>query len=358
MVAQEYKQDSTISKGYLKAMKMRELDLTVVVEEEVAERPVEGFYISLGSPPPKPKPRKRKAESELEKEIRKKIGYKFQKRTDMHWFDKLVGKPPKIKLAAPVLKHCRRLQMIMRDNQFDREVQNLSRGKLDYTKLYKVPTGSTKVFKKKMEPKNKEYHFGFLLDASSSMRGGRGKGVLRCLEVLSALLRKVPGIHQYYSAFSESCFSISTPWAPQSLEGVKARYVATLYSRYSARAINEHMADSNYGVKKFTQKGTGPWMGGTAVIEAISETIKLFPRGVAKKYMFVLCDGDTNEDEGSTRLKDLERLAKKNNIHLIGVGIGVKSVKDVYEHSIVVKSNGSDLAEQMVQLISKLVKRN
>lgn len=63
----------------------------------------------------------------------------------------------------------RKMASIMRDNKYDREVSGFRSGKLNNKKLYKVQTGSEKVFKRKTERKNKQYNIVVLMDESGSM---------------------------------------------------------------------------------------------------------------------------------------------------------------------------------------------
>lgn len=70
----------------------------------------------------------------------------------------------------------RKIASIMRDNKYDREVSGFRSGKLNNKKLYKVQTGSEKVFKRKSERKNKQYNVVILIDESGSMSTGIGNG--------------------------------------------------------------------------------------------------------------------------------------------------------------------------------------
>ncbi len=62
---------------------------------------------------------------------------------------------------------------VMRDNQFDRLEDNQRRGRLTVRNLFKVHTGSEKVFSRKLARKNKKYAVVILLDESGSMNGSR-----------------------------------------------------------------------------------------------------------------------------------------------------------------------------------------
>jgi cobalamin biosynthesis protein CobT len=65
-----------------------------------------------------------------------------------------------------------RLKSIMLDNKYDRRLRGRPRGKLDMTKLYKVPTHSRSVFTQKQARKGKQYNIVLLVDESGSMVDG------------------------------------------------------------------------------------------------------------------------------------------------------------------------------------------
>ena len=90
----------------------------------------------------------------------------------------LVNKPaPRRKLDSAYHKRLRdpaflaRLQSVMLDNKYARRVRGRTRGKLDMTRLYKVPTWSRSVFMQKQERKGKNYNIVFVIDQSGSMSG-------------------------------------------------------------------------------------------------------------------------------------------------------------------------------------------
>lgn len=73
----------------------------------------------------------------------------------------------------------RALSTILRDNRFDRVVQRQRTGKLDTMGLYRTATGSSRVFKKRLERKNKEYDCTVLIDLSGSMENNVCAGLRR-----------------------------------------------------------------------------------------------------------------------------------------------------------------------------------
>ena len=85
-----------------------------------------------------------------------------------------------------------KLGNVMKDNQYDRLVDNLKRGSLTARNLFKVHTGSEKVFSRKLERKNKKYAVVILVDQSSSMYrgGGRNRVAAACTAALVRGLTK------------------------------------------------------------------------------------------------------------------------------------------------------------------------
>ena len=62
------------------------------------------------------------------------------------------------------------LNSVMTDNKFDREIHGFRSGKLNGTKLYKSQINNfDKVFKRRVERKNKHYKVHFIIDVSGSM---------------------------------------------------------------------------------------------------------------------------------------------------------------------------------------------
>lgn len=81
--------------------------------------------------------------------------------------DKIEGNPDLPPISDSVFKS--RLSSIMTDNMYDRRLRGRTRGKLDMTRLPKVPTGATNVFAKKEARKNKKYNVVLVVDESGSM---------------------------------------------------------------------------------------------------------------------------------------------------------------------------------------------
>jgi hypothetical protein len=85
-----------------------------------------------------------------------------------------------------------RLSSVMLDNKYDRRVRGRTRGKLDMTKLFKVPTGSRSVFMQKQARKGKQYNVVLLIDESGSMSG---RASMLAAESALFLIKQFEGIN-------------------------------------------------------------------------------------------------------------------------------------------------------------------
>lgn len=87
------------------------------------------------------------------------------------------SEPPRKKLDAEYHKRLKdpaflaRLNSIMLDNKYARRLRGRTRGKLDMSRLFKVPTHSRSVFTQKQERKGKQYNIVLVVDQSGSMSG-------------------------------------------------------------------------------------------------------------------------------------------------------------------------------------------
>jgi hypothetical protein len=68
-----------------------------------------------------------------------------------------------------------RLSNIMLDNKYDRKLRGRTRGKLDMTRLYKVPTQARNVFTMKQSRRGKNYNVMLVVDESGSMDGSKAR---------------------------------------------------------------------------------------------------------------------------------------------------------------------------------------
>jgi Mg-chelatase subunit ChlD len=92
-----------------------------------------------------------------------------------------------------------KLGNIMKDNQFDRYVDNQRKGKLTNRNIYKVHTGSEKVSSRKLERKNKKYAVVICVDTSGSMGGMHIKLAAR---TVSALIKGLSRHHIRFGVLS------------------------------------------------------------------------------------------------------------------------------------------------------------
>lgn len=77
--------------------------------------------------------------------------------------------PEKVKEMVRDSAFKSQLSSVMLDNKYDRMLRGRTRGKLDMTRLYKVPTQARSVFKQKQARRGKMYNVLLLVDESGSM---------------------------------------------------------------------------------------------------------------------------------------------------------------------------------------------
>ncbi len=78
-----------------------------------------------------------------------------------------------------------RLSSVMLDNKYDRMLKGRTRGKLDMTRLYKVPTEARSVFKQKQARRGKSYNVMLVVDESGSMSGDKAERAAECAVFLA-----------------------------------------------------------------------------------------------------------------------------------------------------------------------------
>lgn len=87
------------------------------------------------------------------------------------------------KLKDGIFRH--QLSNVMLDNKYDRMLRGRTRGKLDMTRLYKVPTQARNVFKQKQARRGKVYNVLLLVDESGSMSGSKARTAAECTVFLA-----------------------------------------------------------------------------------------------------------------------------------------------------------------------------
>lgn len=78
-----------------------------------------------------------------------------------------------------------KIRNVMLDNKFGRVVRNINRGTVNCSSVYKIGTGSDKIFKKKRAVAGKKYNICILIDYSGSMVGPR---IRVCGDILRLLI--------------------------------------------------------------------------------------------------------------------------------------------------------------------------
>lgn len=255
-----------------------------------------------------------------------------------------------------------RLRSVMTDNKYDRVLRGRTRGKLDMTRLHKIPAKSTSVFARKEARKNKSYNVIFLVDNSGSMGGDRAR------------------------VAAESCIFLLNNFEGLNIrtEVLKFRnngYVLKTFGQAYTKAVE----DKVYNEIRYADMGNADY-------DAMAWAYSRFPKNDGQNLLVMLSDGEPtdasvdNEFEyfdidGSKKMfkvpGDLSyedrvgrdytgddnewdkthfyHLAERNrDVESIGVGI-IRGGWQVPDHKVI--NNIDQLKGTMVEMLRKKVKR-
>lgn len=188
-----------------------------------------------------------------------------------------------------------RLMSVMTDNKYDRRIKGRKRGKLDMTRLYKIPTGSERVFTKKQERKGKEYNVVLCIDSSGSMRTDT-TGLETAAECAVFLLKH--------------------------FEGLNLNLGIVTYAN-NAAVVKKLSNDKTKDYKKVGSKLIATYVGGgTDTYRGLVESYKLFDktRQHGRNLVLLLTDGEMDVPKAKHVAEQQEPA-----IATIGIGIGYNS---------------------------------
>lgn len=213
---------------------------------------------------------------------------------------------------------------ILKDIQTIRYEGNYESGKLTPKKLYKLYTGNTKIFSKKVvqDKDQKDFVFAILVDNSGSMsdicKSGRRKS-------------------------EEACVSAAT--LGKSLELANKRFAVYRFNDFvkEVKGFNKKMKYEDMMNLSYDD-------GGTDDVKAINHVMEILNKQPEKnKILIVATDGETYINESQKCVSEAEKTAT-----VYGIGIRSRGLKDVYSKYINIE-DASDLGAEFGKILQKTV---
>ena len=275
-----------------------------------------------------------------------------------------------------------KLNSVMKDNMFDRNIGRLKSGKVDGRSLAKIGF-SNKIFKKKQERKGKHYNVSILIDCSGSMyKWSRIDPLVAALRKIVPVLQKMPYIsieilgfntfvHEF-QAFGSKNIEMSSleksirdkSWSKRNdtdifkIDEDKKRFI-----RYSDPKFLE-----SYGSTENDCQGNCDGM-------AVNQAYRRLKKQKGKSVLIVFSDGCPHFDSGMNYwvdgykeyedmkysdfdLKKEVKAAVHDDVAVIGIGIESNDVQKYYPaENVAVINDTSKIYESIINLLDKQIKR-
>lgn len=244
----------------------------------------------------------------------------------------------------------KKLQSIMKDNLYDRMGGNYRSGKLNTKKLYKVATGSDKVFTRPVHRLHKDYKVTILVDESGSMTSGNknlyaAQACVLIAEVLHSaeIDFEIRGFNQYFRVYKK--FGQKFNW------------------------------DVRRQIENIIPNSSGNWAGcnndGYAVNLA-AHGLRMASNRTTERMLFVLSDGqpamsgdpipayDKSRHPGKSTVHEFdlktEIEAASKDITVVGIGINARHVRDYYPDSVICDTT-AELPDLILSKLRWMIKR-
>jgi len=240
-----------------------------------------------------------------------------------------------------------KLNSIMTDNMFDRQVSGKRSGTIDTKSLYKIGH-SVKVFMKKEERLNKNYNISLLIDVSGSMSGSRIAAAVDMMQKLVPILTSFKGIKLEINVFNTNIHNLKT------------------------------FEQEKYNMEQIIEKIERVRGGGTYDALAIASVAERIHRMKGRNMIIVLSDGEPESMKGYTGLIgrnnwsksfegkrwcdfDLKREVKKainKGIVFIGVGVQTNAVQQYYpRRNTAVVQNLDTMFSELIRVFNRQLQR-
>jgi uncharacterized protein with von Willebrand factor type A (vWA) domain len=215
----------------------------------------------------------------------------------------------------------------MTDNKYDRRVRNKDTGKLDMTRLYKAPTGTTKVFTKKQERKGKRYNIAICVDCSGSMSDRFG--------------------NDYSSPQKREIAAYCATMLDKHFHNIGLNTCIIGYG--SLVHVVKKMGSLRVNLTKIEERLLYCDGGGTSTHNGLAECYKQLRSLDGEKIVLVLTDGLPDS-------RDLVRKIVKRHPKILTLGIGIGIEASNVTRGVIVNTK-EQLFEQFTGLMSEYIKR-
>lgn len=239
------------------------------------------------------------------------------------------------------LASVRKAISILKDKEIKRWEGNYESGKLQNRKLYKLKTGVTKIFTRKLgiEEDSKDMVVALLVDESGSMRGSR-----------------MGGMDDKNDMRPCDNAAIATTLLSKALEMCGKKH-AVFGFNLLFKTHKEFNKKMNYDeMVKISHNASGYECGCNNDGYAINKTVELLKKRPEKhKILIVLSDGEPAPAPGyekydlKTEAKNAEKVAK-----VYGIGIDSNAVKSYYKRVIVIR-NPAELGKTLTNIFKETV---
>lgn len=251
----------------------------------------------------------------------------------------------------------KRLQSILTDNKFDRFIGGYRSGKIDQKRLTKVAVHSSRVFKRRVERKNKYYSVVLVVDISSSMDDGyklplAAQSVADTYEALSANGVEVAiiGFNQGVEMVKDFDWNIKPSEVQQhilALSSVQLREYGIDARVFKASGYtNQDAVRAEHDTKDLFGDGTQEFLG-------VQDARFMVEDRKGQRIILVYSDGATANEHALLREV---RAVEKRGILIMGVGIRSPAVRGHYKQHVIVNQL-NELYPSTIGLLSKNVKR-
>uniref|UniRef100_A0A6M3LME8 Putative cobalamin biosynthesis domain contining protein n=1 Tax=viral metagenome TaxID=1070528 RepID=A0A6M3LME8_9ZZZZ len=228
---------------------------------------------------------------------------------------------------------------ILKDKEIKRYEGNYESGKLQNRKLYKLKTGTTKIFTRKIteEKDNQDMVFGLLVDESGSMNSNQ---------------MRIPNDKRNNPCQNAA---IATTILGKALELTNKKFIIMGFNRenYIHKEFNKRMKMEE--MIKISSNASGPGCGCNNDGWAISEiTRMLAKRPERNKILIVLSDGEpapTPQYHSYNLRQEAEKAEKVAKVYAIG--LGSDAVERYYKRHIVLNN-----PDELGKTLTKIFKEN